>query len=193
MEIYLLRHGRTTQPGTYTGISDVQLSKSGEEQVSALSSLFSSHNFDRCYSSPLIRCRSTFEALGIDNDCVYDERLREINFGQWEGLTFKQVETQFPGQLDLWKTQKQKFHFPNGDLLSDFSSRIEEWFEELLRGDFERVLIVSHGGVIRVALCHLLGIGNEFLFSFTISEATVSMVAHEHGFARLELLNCRGY
>ncbi|MEJ2058110.1 MAG: histidine phosphatase family protein, partial [Desulfofustis sp.] len=65
MEIYLLRHGATCRPGTYSGRSDIQLSETGRDQIRALRPLLNARKFDQCYCSPLSRCRETFELLEI--------------------------------------------------------------------------------------------------------------------------------
>ena len=102
MQIYLLRHGHTTQAGTYTGSSEVELSSEGREQVKKLSSFLRSIDFDHCFSSPLVRCRQTLSILAIGTEISYQESLREIDFGNWEGLTFEQILNSFPNQREEW-------------------------------------------------------------------------------------------
>jgi broad specificity phosphatase PhoE len=102
VEIYLLRHGHTPQPGTYTGSTDVELSIEGTRHVSNLSPLFDQLDFDCCFCSPLSRCRQTVSLLAIDAELIFDDCLREIDFGDWEGLSFADVQANYPEQLDKW-------------------------------------------------------------------------------------------
>lgn len=190
MEIYLLRHGRTTQPGTYTGLRDVELCDTGRTQINSLQPLFSHSIFDHCYCSPLLRCRQTLELLDLKAVCTIDENLQEICFGQWEGLRVDQIEERFPGQIGQWSRLQENFRFPGGDMIVEFNDRVCRWFDKLLKKDFNRVLIVSHAGVLRTAICHLLGIDISHCFAFNIKEAGVAAVTVSDGFGRLDFFNC---
>ncbi len=192
MEIYLLRHGRTVRPGTYTGLTDIELSDTGRKQVVSLQPVLAEAVFDQCYCSPLKRCRETFALLELETACSVDEQLREIDFGQWEGLRFDQVEQRFPGQIDRWSCLQEAFGFPGGDEIGQFNHRVCCWFDKLLKNKFNRVLIVSHAGVIRTAICHLLAIDLSCVFAFSIGEAGLARVVISDGFGRLEYLNCSG-
>jgi alpha-ribazole phosphatase len=192
VEIYLLRHGHTLQAGTYTGSTDVKLSAEGKQQITTLSPYFQSIKFDHCFCSPLIRCRQTLTLLGVDTECRFDDNLKEIDFGVWEGLSFVQVQKNFPNQLNDWVRADEDFSFPGGERIRAFNSRVVNCFDNLLTNNFNRVLIVAHGGVIRIAICHLLGIVTARAFAFNPMEGRVSMVHLVDGFGRLEMLNCRG-
>ena len=192
MRIYLLRHGHTPQAGTYTGSTEVELSTTGREQIAALASSLQEIDFDHCFSSPLVRCRQTLSLLDIRSEISFAESLREIDFGSWEGLSFAQIENDYPDQLHDWVSKGDAFRFPEGEMISDFNSRVSTWFNNLLTNNFNRVLIVAHGGVIRVGLCHLLGIDMIRAFAFNPKQGRVSMVQVEEGAGRLELFNCRG-
>ncbi len=189
MEIYLLRHGATRRPGTYIGRSDIELSEKGRVQVRALRPFVSAFRFDQCYCSPLSRCRETFELLDIASPCTMDNNLQEIDFGQWEGLSFAQIEARFPSQLERWVEQQDRFQFPDGDLITAFNDKIRRWCDNLLTKKLERVFIVSHGGVIRAALCHLLGIDSTKAFAFHVKEGCVAALTVDDGFGRLEFFN----
>lgn len=191
MEIYLLRHGQTLKPRTYTGSTDVELSLEGSQQVSDLSPLFEQLEFEYCFSSPLVRCRQTVSLLAIDSPCSFDESLREIDFGVWEGLSFDEVQASYPDQLDKWVSEGEDFIFPGGEKIRTFNARITRWFDNLLTKKFNRVLIVAHGGVIRIGICHLIGIDLK-TFVINPKEAGVSKISIVDGFGHLEFYNCSG-
>ncbi|MEJ2136744.1 MAG: histidine phosphatase family protein [Desulfofustis sp.] len=192
MEIYLLRHGHTPQPGTYTGSTDVELSIEGTRHVSNLSPLFDQLDFDCCFCSPLSRCRQTVSLLAIDAELIFDDCLREIDFGDWEGLSFADVQANYPEQLDKWAREGEDFTFPGGETIRTFNARISGWFDKLLTNKFNRVLIVAHGGVIRAGISHLLGIDQPRAFVFNPKEAGVSKIRVIDGYGNLEFFNCSG-
>jgi len=189
VEIYLLRHGCTSSPGTYNGRTDVSLSEEGRNQVRALQPFISTMRFDRCYCSPLSRCQNTFELLDFDSPCSIESDLLEIDFGRWEGLTFTEIEKRFPDQLERWARQQERFTFPDGEMITAFNSRVCRWFDKLLTKDYERVFIVSHGGVLRTGICHLLGFDSAQAFAFHVKEGHLSTVNVSDGFGRLDLFN----
>ncbi len=129
--------------------------------------------------------------LALQSACTIEENLKEINFGKWEGLGFDQVKEQYPEDIEEWRRECGNFQFPQGDSIPAFYQRISDWFDNLLAGEFNRVLIVTHGGVLRCSVCHLLGLGQDHCFAFSFDEGSVSKVVVENGFARLEFLNCR--
>jgi broad specificity phosphatase PhoE len=191
VEIYLLRHGQTLQTGTYTGSTNVELSAEGRRQIAVLSPFLQSLKFDNCFCSPLIRCVQTLTLLNVDSAAIFDECLQEIDFGGWEGLSFEQVQKKFSDQLADWVREGEDFSFPGGEMIRTFNSRITRWLDNLLTNEFNRVLIVTHGGVIRIAICHLLGIETARAFTFNPMEGKVSMVHVVDGFGQLEMLNCK--
>ena len=140
----------------------------------------------------MIRCRQTLALLGVDSECRFAESLKEIDFGSWEGLSFTQVQRDYADELNDWVREDEDFGFPGGERIRAFNSRVVTWFDNLLTNDFNRVLIVAHGGVIRIAISHLLGIETTRAFVFDPMEGRVSMVHVVDGFGRLELFNCRG-
>ena len=192
MLIYLLRHGHTDGSGTYTGVSDVELNPGGREGVGRLANLVNTLDLQRCFCSPLRRCRETAALLNITCEISYDESLREIDFGRWEGLSFTQISQSDQSLLDRWLAQGEDFTFPGGERGADFNTRVETWFDLLAKDNSERVLVISHAGVIRQGLCHLLGLPSSASFHFDIKEAALSLVSRENGFSQLQFLNSRG-
>lgn len=192
MEIYLVRHGRTTQPGTFTGVTDVALSSHGKAQVRRIAPAVVPASIEHCYCSPLTRCRETVRLLELQCPVTVDEMLREIDFGRWEGLNFAQVCEQFPDDAARWREEQESFTFPLGEQIKTFNTRVRKWFDELSGRPHQRVLVVAHGGVLRIGLCALLGVGLEARFGLNFAEAAVTSVSLKDGFPTLEMFNCRG-
>ena len=192
VEIYLLRHGQTVQSGTYTGISEVSLSEAGRQQIRSLIPVIGQLEFNHCFCSTLRRCRESYELLDIAAPCTFDEDLREIDFGKWEGLSFEQIQKAYDDQFNDWMTQGESFSFPGGEKISSFNDRVIGWFDSLLTRDLDRVLIVAHGGVLRIGLCHLLDVKESRTFSYNFKEGALSQVEVDDGFTRLEFFNYTG-
>lgn len=192
MELYLLRHGQTTHPGTYTGVTEKPLSEHGCRQILELAPALRRLRFDRCFCSPLGRCRKTFELLAITEECQYEPGLKEIDFGNWEGRRFSELQELDPENVQRWVAEGERFTFPGGENIGRFVQRVSGWFDSIRQHDYQRVLVVSHGGVIRHGICHLLGLDSVQADRFEIQEGAVSLVLVASGYAVLKQLNGRG-
>lgn len=192
MEIYLIRHGRTMAPEEYNGSTDIALSPEGMEQARRSGALLQPIRFDACFCSPLSRCRTTLEMLSIEVEAVVADELREVDFGQWEGLTLAQIAERDHHNLKRWRVERGRFTFPGGESIEAFSGRVATWFDALADSGHERVLVVTHAGVIRRALCHMLRLGYDHIYTFAIREAGVALVNRRPDFCVLEYLNRGG-
>lgn len=151
-ELLLVRHGETDWNfvGRWQGNSDTPLNDAGREQARALADTL--ERVDAIYSSDLARARETAEILAerLGLPVHLDVRLRERGFGSWEGLTSAEIEERFPDSYRRWRAG----HGPGTDdaePFDAFADRIRSLVEEVLREHpDETVLIVAHGGSIRV-------------------------------------------
>ncbi len=189
MNIYFLRHGQTAAAGTYTGSTDVPLSAEGISQILNISSYLREIIIDFAYCSTLVRCRKSFELLQLPIECSFDAALTEINFGTWETRSFNQIYRDDKQNMEEWFRLREAFTFPEGDNIRQFSSRIKDWFENLGDGRYKNVLVVSHAGVIKHAITHLLGLDINQADQFEVVEGRVSLVSIDDGFAVLKYLN----
>lgn len=154
----LLRHGQTRGGMAYRGSLDDPLSAEGWQQMQAA---FDAHGpWEHIVSSPLSRCLAPARRWAETHDLPLREepRLREMHFGIWEGLTSEQLMERDPeGLRRFWEDPVA--HVPQGaEPLPEFRERVLEAWQELLRESAPgRMLIVTHGGVIRLLLLHLQG------------------------------------
>lgn len=188
----LLRHGRTPLAGTYTGSTDVPLSDEGVRQVRQLKKYIENKNFDRVICSPLLRCRQTTAELTLKNEWQLDSRIREVDFGRWEGKTFSELPAADKDLIDDWAHNSMEFTFPQGECIRDFVTRLKEFQTHLEDYIDENILIVTHGGVIRYLLCLLMHWPLNDYLKFAIDEARFSTVVVHDGYAVLTGLNRRG-
>ena len=162
--IYFIRHGETSwnAEGRMQGQQDVALNDVGHAQAAAagktlrnvigVDSAAIAENFSFA-ASPLYRTRQTMEIvraqLGLPSQPYdLDDRLKEITFGQWEGLTWPQVQARYPVMAQERVADKWGFAPPNGESYAYVAERLRPWLKTL-EGD---CIVVSHGGVARVLM-----------------------------------------
>lgn len=152
----LLRHGEVEGGPAFRGSQDDPLSPEGLRNMYAAVAMRGP--WDAILTSPLLRCREFAFALArrLDLPCRLDARLREIHFGEWEGMGFAALMARDPLSLTLFYRDPARYPPPGGEPWADFQARTVEALEELASGAHgRRALAVTHGGVIRAALCHV--------------------------------------
>lgn len=154
----LIRHGEPAGGEMYRGHKDDPLSEKGWQQMHA--AIQTGDRWDRILTSPLRRCREFAEQLGKQHGSPVDicEGFKEMCFGDWEGLTRAEVDTHF-GDLQQRFWQDAERHPPsNSEPMQDFHARIGTAWQTYQPQQGERILLVCHGGVIRMLLAHVLGL-----------------------------------
>ena len=181
-KIYLLRHGEPIITGRFIGASDIPLSESGKKYISSQQPLVSSFSYGQIWCSPLTRCLETLELLSLGAEVEVDSRLREINFGEWECKTFTEISSQYPDETDQWSRDLTTFCFPGGEAISTFHKRVADFAIEIAQQNKENILIISHGGVIRLLLCIFLKIPLEKYLLFNVDYCKLTIVdLHSEG------------
>lgn len=149
VELWLVRHGESTfnAEGRYAGWSDPPLTEAGEAMARALQPILSGTSFDGIWRSDRIRTRETARLAGHP-DARVDERLREVDFGSMEGLTYFEAGEEWRLRLRSF----DDFQAPDGESTADLRARVESFIADLPAG---RHLVFSHGGWIRcvIAAC----------------------------------------
>jgi len=175
-KLFLTRHALTDlhANGRLLGATDAPLSDVGERQAAALGDALRRCNPDRCLSSPLHRARQTVDLAGLPVEI--DPDLREVDFGQWEGMTFAQAASADPEAAGRWAAFDLDFAFPGGDRLDDFLSRVSALADRLAADPAQRIAVVTHGGVIRAMICHLLGLDRKNYVLFNVQPASLTTI-----------------
>ncbi len=190
MRLLIVRHGATDHnaQARYTGQSDVVLSSLGELQAEALGRRLAAEKLDAVISSDLSRACSTAEAIVRHNQLpiTFDPDLREISMGDWEGLTYSQVWERDPVRAAQWREDSQNVAPSGGETVAAFRDRLmrafDRWREQYPDAS---ILWVTHGGVIGVLLCQLLGMDLSRRWQFrrdnaAIHELEVGAATGEH-------------
>jgi broad specificity phosphatase PhoE len=162
--LLLVRHGETdwNRDSRWQGGSDTRLNDLGREQARTLAEQLDG-NIDVVYSSDLARARETAEIVAAKLGLVVrlDPRLRERGFGSWEGLTTTEIEERFADSHRRWLTGEGA-GADDAEAFEDFSARVNDFLADVLRlHPDEEVLVISHGGSIRVI--HALAAGVDYV------------------------------
>lgn len=145
MKITFIRHTAVdVEPGTCYGQTDVSLKSTFFEEAQIVKSRIAGEAFDRVYCSPLSRCRRLAEACGYPEPVV-DQRLLELNFGQWEMKKFDEITDP---QLQVWYNDFFNTVPTGGESAAMQQSRVSDFIEEVRLSGHSNVCVFTHGGVI---------------------------------------------
>jgi len=177
-EIILIRHGETewNSQKRMQGHSNSDLSEVGRGQIQALGELMKNVSFDHIYSSDSLRTRQTAEAITqySGHTLQFDQRIREKNLGVFEGLTSTEAKERHPEVYRLFKTAGANYVIDEGESTQQLLERALEFIEEIrLRHPQERVVMVTHGGVVRVLMKHALGLSIDAPTRFIIKNTGI--------------------
>ena len=183
-EIILIRHGETewNSQQRMQGHSNSDLSSVGQAQIQALGQRMKNVLFDLIYSSDSLRAIQTAEAITqfSGHELKIDLRLREKNLGVFEGLTSEEARERHPEVFRLLKTAGSKYVIDEGESTQQLQDRALEIVDEIrIKHPEERVLLVTHGGFIRVVIKHSLGLSLETPTRFLIRNTGVFRLVWE--------------
>jgi probable phosphoglycerate mutase len=183
-EIILIRHGETewNSQQRMQGHSNSDLSSVGQAQIQALGQWMKNVPFDHIYSSDSLRAKQTAEAITqfSGHKLKIDLRLREKNLGVFEGLTSEEARERHPEVFRLFKTAGSKYVIDEGESTQQLQDRALEIVNEIrIKHPEERVLLVTHGGFIRVVMKHSLGLSLETPTRFLIRNTGVFRLVWE--------------
>ncbi|MFQ3788400.1 histidine phosphatase family protein [Halomonas sp. A29] len=168
LELVVVRHGLTqwNRERRYQGQRDIPLLlPDALPGLDRLRKTLETFEFDTAHCSDLTRCRQTLAHVLEGRETAwptcFDARLRELDFGDYEGCTYDELES-WPAYR-AWIDSVGEHAPPGGESTADLGQRLDEWFAELLAGctlqGRRRVLVVTHGGVIRELRRRFEGIG----------------------------------
>ena len=196
IKLYLVRHGETdgNVQQWYQGSTDVPLNARGIAQAKCLSQFLKQVHFDGIYSSTLQRARLTAELVAKPHGLqvhAYDE-LREINFGVWEGHTYKEITEQWPGEIEAFYDSDGKLPAHGGESFLEVEQRITAKTNEILshHKDGDTVLIASHGASIRCLLFGLLGLDLRRIWCFQQYNTAFNIIDYYGEKNVMTLMNC---
>lgn len=192
-KIILVRHGETdwNHEGRFLGQSDPGLNQRGQMQAQTIADQLSIENIDLLCSSDLLRAVQTSEAIArvCKTSINVIPALREINFGTWEGLTYKDIENRYPLLWNEWLEDPFKVRIPDGETAEEVRCRvIEAWNRMVNVSSAQTAVIVAHGGPLRLLICHLLGILPARQWEFHLQHGEI-MVLNQNGDKYMHISN----
>ena len=170
LTVLLTRHGSTprSDPEQHLGQGiDIGLSQEGKTAASALAARLEGVAFDRIVSSPLRRAVQTVEILAAGRAFETDGRLAEMDYGEWEGLTYAQIEARDLERRRRWEADPATEHCPGGESGNEVAARAGSFLVEAIErarsrapeGEADgRILVVAHATLNRILLCVALGV-----------------------------------
>lgn len=192
--LLLIRHGEveTGYQKKFGGTIDMNLSPNGKRQAKVLANYLRGKTIDAIYASPMKRVQQTLAPTLKTSrrpQTIFPE-LREIDFGRWTGLGWKEVEDQFGFKSHEWLDQIHRHGVPGGENGQVFRARVEPRLRQIVwQHPGENVAVFCHGGVIRQMLAILLKLPLPKTNHFDIEYASVTQVALHPHMAEVELLN----
>ena len=174
LHLDLLRHGETELGGGLRGSLDDALTAKGWEQMRA--AVLAKGPWDRLVSSPLQRCARFADELGarLEVPVSLEKDLQELHFGAWEGQSAAALMETDAEALGLFWADPYSFTPPEGEPVSDFSDRVLGAVARLHQAYAgERVLLVSHGGVMRLLLARARGLPREQLLNVEVGHGAL--------------------
>lgn len=174
--IVFVRHGETppNRAGLLLGRVDAALTDTGREQAEQLARRLHALAPEAVVSSPLERARETAAPIAKAAGCAVDidERLIEIDYGEWDGRPFAELA---PEVVRRWRGDPD-FAPPSGESLHVVGGRVAGFCEEWLRAD-RTVVAVSHVSPIKAAVCWALGVGDELAWRMRLEVASITRIA----------------
>ena len=172
-QVYLARHGETewSLSGQHTGITDIPLTENGRNLAKRLAPVLATERFALVLTSPLERARNTCELAGLGAHAEIDRDLMEWNYGEYEGLTPKQIDAQAPGWMIFTDG------CPGGESPAQVSARADRLVARVrsVEGD---VALFAHGHIFRVFAARWLGLPATAGCHFLLDTATLSILSY---------------
>lgn len=200
MEVVLVRHGATdwNLQGRCQGSTDRDLSEVGVRQAQDLAALLSREEIDAIYSSNLRRARRTAELISQPHrlPVMIEDEVRELDHGELEGLTFKEIKNTYGDFLLRWRTVPAEVRVPGGEGLAEVTARAWNALSQMIErhSDAERILVVSHNFPILGIVCRATGTHLNEYRNFHLDPCSVTRLGYNAGNGwQLTHVNSREY
>lgn len=153
-----LRHGETIKGQCYLGRTDAELTDHGWCQMEDTLQDISISDYDVVITSPLVRCKA-FAERWVElqaSDTVFlttDSLIKEYDFGLWDGMTAADIMMHWADELAAFWRSPEQYPPPEGELITEFFQRLQVFLNAQLVSENHRVLLITHGGVIKALTC----------------------------------------
>jgi broad specificity phosphatase PhoE len=184
MQLFLIRHGATelSREFRFCGNTDAPLSREGIHQAQRLRALLRLQKFDGVYSSPQRRAMQTVRIVFPHRKVVFSVALRELDFGELEGLSAADAEKLYPRFYRKWTASPAEADPPGGERIEQCHRRVWNFVRGLTATGAGRrinIALVTHGGPIKLLLSDILGWGLNGLTRLRVEPASVAVIGFD--------------
>lgn len=174
-QLWLVRHGETewSASGQHTGRTDLPLTPEGEKRAAEIGRFLAGRQFALVLTSPMQRARETCRIAGYGGAAAVDSNLREWDYGEYEGLTTPQIQSERPG-WSLWRDG-----VVDGESIEQVAARAQAVIERA-RASAGDALLFAHGHILRILSACWLGLPPDGARLFALGTASVSTLGYEH-------------
>lgn len=192
-KIILVRHGETelNRKGVFFGRLDPSLNEKGKVQLERTRALLESLEYDHVHASPLARAKESAEIINQgEKEINLDNRLMELDFGIFEGLSYEEIERDYPEECKKNQEKWEDYNFETGETVKELQARAVGFIESLDK--VHDHLVVTHWGVINTILSHYFSRGLDAYWKFDIKNGGIAVLEFAEGFPILRGLNIGG-
>ena len=193
-KLILVRHALTTdnQNNRLSGHIDSVVSESGKKQIDKLTIYLEKIEIDKIYTTTSSRTKDTVKQIAKLKkiEIIEKETLKEISFGDFEGITFDEIKSNYPKQFQDMIDKGYEYKYPNGESLIDSYNRVANEISKIIFDNKDKtILICSHGGTIRNIITYLISNSYEYHWNFKIDNASITILEVENGFTVIDTMN----
>ncbi len=193
-KVILVRHGETlwNLEMKYQGHCDIALTEKGIKQAELAANSLAKERVSAVYASDLCRAFATAESIANKHNLQVAAipELREINFGQWEGLTYDKINSQWSDMMAKLFTHPDEIEIPDGETFREVKERATLAISKLIqKHPNETIVVVSHGGTIRTILCAILNIHLNHLWNIKQDNTAINILEYYDNQALVSLVN----
>jgi broad specificity phosphatase PhoE len=182
MKITFVRHCETdwNKEERCQGVTDLELNTNGLIQAKKLGVFFEHEHFEYVFCSDLVRAKQTLDNINYDKrfNVTYSEKLREMDQGDFEGLSLSYLRKKYSNELRIWRENPENFRLPKGETLGEVRDRSMNYLKSIVKNlpGKSSILIVTHNLVIASLLCTISKKELKFFADFTTSSGAISRV-----------------
>ena len=194
VKLILVRHALTVdnQKSRLSGHIDSSISEEGKEQIDKITNYLKDFDIDKIYTTTSSITKDTVKKLSElkSIEIIEKESLKEISFGDFEGLTFDEIKDKYPKEFQDMIENGYEYKYPNGESLIDSYNRVCIELDNIISNNDDRtILICSHGGTIRNIITYLISNSYKYHWNFKIDNGSVTILEVQDGFTVITAMN----
>ena len=194
VKLILVRHALTVdnQKSRLSGHIDSSISEEGKERIDKITNYLKDFDIDKIYTTTSSRTKDTVKKLSElkSIEIIEKESLKEISFGDFEGLTFDEIKDKYPKEFQDMIEKGYEYKYPNGESLIDSYNRVCIELDNIISNNDNRtILICSHGGTIRNIITYLISNSYKYHWNFKIDNGSVTILEVQDGFTVITAMN----